>query len=475
MLKRILSVGIDIGTSTTQVIFSNLSMENTSGFFTVPKISIVGKEIIYKGGIHITPLKSDVLIDGEAVREIVSYEYKKAGFSPSDVDTGAVIITGESARKENSEEVLRYLSSFAGEFVVSTAGPDMESVIAGKGSGAAQYSADESCAVVNLDIGGGTTNVAVFDDGEVMSVGCLDIGGRLIRFDESRRISYLSDSAKKAAQTAGVSLSVGDTADEASLRKICDVYAKALEQLLGIAPDDGLADIFRSSGSSDFVLPKRLRAVCFSGGVADFIYDAEGDKFRFSDIGVLLGEAILRSRICREFRLIGASETIRATVIGAGTYTTSVSGSTIDYTDGLFPLKNIPVMKLSDEEQDRCFSGDSRMLREKFSRFLSQNDCRNAVLSMDGEANPSYIAVKKLAKTISDALCDVLPRSEAIMIVLRHDMAKILGRLIREEVKDRPVVSIDSVVVQQGDYIDMGKPLMEGMVIPVVVKTLIFG
>lgn len=474
-MKQILSVGIDIGTSTTQVIFSRLSMENTSSFFTVPKISIVGKEIIYKGDIHVTPLHSSVLIDGEAVREIVSLEYQKAGFIPSDVDTGAVIITGESARKENSEEVLRYLSSFAGEFVVSTAGPDMESVIAGKGSGAAQYSVDESCAVVNLDIGGGTTNVAVFDDGEVLSVGCLDIGGRLIRFDESNKITYISESAQIAAKEAGVVLNIGDTANIASLEKLCDVYAKALEQFLGIAPNDGLCDKFKTTGSSDFTVPKKLRAVCFSGGVADFIYGSEREKLRFLDIGVLLGEAILRSGICSLFHKIGAAETIRATVIGAGTYTTSVSGSTIDYSDGLFPLKNIPVLKLSKEEQDRCFSGDAKMLREKFSWFLSQNDCRNAVLAMDGEANPSYIAVKKLAKTITAALCEVLPNGEAIMVVLRHDMAKILGRLMREEVKDRPVVSIDSVIVQQGDYIDMGKPLMEGMVIPVVVKTLIFG
>ena len=136
-MKEILSVGIDIGTSTTQVIFSRLSVENTSGYFTVPKISIVGKDIIYKGEIHRTPLRTRTLIDGEAVRDIVSAEFRKAGFTPSQTETGAVIITGESARKENSEEVLRYLSDFAGEFVVSTAGPDIESIVAGKGSGAA--------------------------------------------------------------------------------------------------------------------------------------------------------------------------------------------------------------------------------------------------------------------------------------------------------------------------------------------------
>ena len=116
------------------------------------------------------------------------------------------------------------------------------------------------------------------------------------------------------------------------------------------------------------------------------------------------------------------------------------------------------------------------MLSDKFKWFLQQNDCRNAVIAMDGDPNPSYIAVQRLAKSIAQTADAVLPPSEPVMVVLRHDMAKILGRQIRAVLGEkRPVISIDSVVVQQNDYIDMGRPLMEGMVIPVVVKTLIFG
>ena len=164
-MADILSVGIDIGTSTTQLVFSRITMENAAGFFSVPRISIVAKEVIYKSNVYLTPLRTAVIIDGEAVRRIVAGEFQKAGFSPADVDTGAVIITGESARKENAALVLEELSSFAGDFVVSTAGPDLESIIAGKGSGAFQYSLDHSCLTANLDIGGGTTNIVIFDSG----------------------------------------------------------------------------------------------------------------------------------------------------------------------------------------------------------------------------------------------------------------------------------------------------------------------
>jgi len=112
-LPDILSVGIDIGTSTTQLVFSRLTMQNTSGYFSVPRVSIVDKQVIYKSQVYLTPLATPILIDGEAVRDLVAAEFRKAGFSPADVDTGAVIITGESARKENAALVLDKLSSFA--------------------------------------------------------------------------------------------------------------------------------------------------------------------------------------------------------------------------------------------------------------------------------------------------------------------------------------------------------------------------
>ena len=141
----ILSVGIDVGTSTTQVVFSKLQMDNAGGYFSVPRVAIVDKEVVYKSEVYMTPLKTDVLIDTDALRDIVAAEFRKAGYRPEDTDSGAVIITGESARKENSDAVLKSLSDFAGDFVVSAAGPDMESLIAGKGSGAWQYSMDHHC------------------------------------------------------------------------------------------------------------------------------------------------------------------------------------------------------------------------------------------------------------------------------------------------------------------------------------------
>ena len=474
----ILSVGIDVGTSTTQVVFSKLQMDNAGGYFSVPRVAIVDKEVVYKSEVYMTPLKTDVLIDTDALRDIVAAEFRKAGYRPEDTDSGAVIITGESARKENSDAVLKSLSDFAGDFVVSAAGPDMESLIAGKGSGAWQYSMDHHCRVANLDIGGGTTNVVLFEDGETLARGCLDIGGRLIRMNPQGIITKVSPAAAVMAQAAGVSVSVGDRCDELKLTAVTRQMAAALNAYLGVGTKDidAILRQIKTPGSSDFPVPEKVQAVFFSGGVADLIYHESADTWAYGDIGVLLGRAIRESRLFTDFQKMEPGETIRATVVGAGTYTTTISGSTITYSDDIFPLKNIPVIKLDEELQEACFAGETEPVIRRIQWVLGQNDEEHFILAMPGKRNPGYMEMKRAAASIRQIMDRVQSPGEPILLVIESDIAKAMGQMIRQQPDlKRQVVAIDSIHVEDGEYVDMGKPMMNGMVIPVVVKTLIFG
>lgn len=474
----ILSVGIDVGTSTTQVVFSKLQMDNAGGYFSVPRVAIVDKEVVYKSEVYMTPLKTDVLIDTDALRDIVAAEFRKAGYRPEDTDSGAVIITGESARKENSDAVLKSLSDFAGDFVVSAAGPDMESLIAGKGSGAWQYSMDHHCRVANLDIGGGTTNVVLFEDGETLARGCLDIGGRLICMNPQGIITKVSPAAAVMAQAAGVSVSVGDRCDELKLTAVTRQMAAALNAYLGVGTKDidAILRQIKTLGSSDFPVPEKVQAVFFSGGVADLIYHESADTWAYGDIGVLLGRAIRESRLFTDFQKMEPGETIRATVVGAGTYTTTISGSTITYSDDIFPLKNIPVIKLDEELQEACFAGETEPVIRRIQWVLGQNDEEHFILAMPGKRNPGYMEMKRAAASIRQIMDRVQPPGEPILLVIESDIAKAMGQMIRQQLDlKRQVVAIDSIHVEDGEYVDMGKPMMNGMVIPVVVKTLIFG
>ena len=474
----ILSVGIDVGTSTTQVVFSKLQMDNAGGYFSVPRVAIVDKEVVYKSEVYMTPLKTDVLIDTDALRNIVAAEFRKAGYRPEDTDSGAVIITGESARKENSDAVLKSLSDFAGDFVVSAAGPDMESLIAGKGSGAWQYSMDHHCRVANLDIGGGTTNVVLFEDGETAARGCLDIGGRLICMNPQGIITKVSPAAAVMAQAAGVSVHIGDRGDEKALSAVTRQMAAALNAYLGVGTKDidAILRQIKTPGSSDFPRPEKVQAVFFSGGVADLIYHESADTWAYGDIGVLLGRAIRESRLFTDFQKMEPGETIRATVVGAGTYTTTISGSTITYSDDIFPLKNIPVIKLDEELQEACFAGETEPVIRRIQWVLGQNDEEHFILAMPGKRNPGYMEMKRAAASIRQIMDRVQPPGEPILLVIESDIAKAMGQMIRQQPDlKRQVVAIDSIHVEDGEYVDMGKPMMNGMVIPVVVKTLIFG
>lgn len=82
------------------------------------------------------------------------------------------------------------LSRSLGDFVVASAGPHLESVIAGHGAGAQTLSEQRLCRVLNIDIGGGTANYALFDAGKISGTACLNVGGRLLETDSQGRVVY---------------------------------------------------------------------------------------------------------------------------------------------------------------------------------------------------------------------------------------------------------------------------------------------
>ncbi len=458
--ERLLSVGIDIGTTTTQLVFSRLTLRNEGAAFSVPHFAIAEKEVLYRSAIHFTPLLSDTRIDAAGVRDIVAREYAASGFAKSDVQTGAVIITGETARKENAREVLDALAGFAGDFVVATAGPALESVLAGKGSGAQAYSEAHRCAVLNLDIGGGTTNLALFENGILQDTGCLNVGGRLMKFDPDGTLTYLSPVLRPHC-----AFSLGQRLTEAELhgvlRLLVDVLCRAVRGAGGI--DDFITD--------KAVTVTGAPLLSFSGGVADLIDDKPRERFAYGDLGVLLGRAIFRSPLCQS-RFLRAKETIRATVIGAGSHTTELSGSTIFYDRVRFPLKNLPVAALTQQEEALEPPALAEKIRAKTALFSGGTP---AVLALHGLKNPRFAELCKLADGVALGLRQRAESGEPLIIAVRADMGKALGQAVGMLLPEAPLVCLDSVALDEGSYLDIGAPVAGGQVLPVVVKTLALG
>jgi ethanolamine utilization protein EutA len=474
MRDELLSVGIDIGTSTTQVIFSKISIEDMSSGFTVPRIEITGKSVVHRGKIHFTPLLSPTEIDMEKVRGIVRDEYRNFGIRHEDVKTGAVVITGETARKRNANEVVRTLSEFAGDFVVATAGPDLESIIAARGAGADVYSREHSAIAANYDIGGGTSNFAMFKNGELASTGCLDIGGRLVRA-EGGKIAYIAPKIMELCAASGIRLSVGDRAETGVLTRLAGTMTELLEMSVGLRPKSPFYPRILTEQGRDIRLPYPPENICFSGGVADHIYgETAGDPFIYGDIGLILGRAIRESEAFARLKRFSPKETIRATVVGAGSHITEISGSTIDYDPELLPLKNLPILKLSPEDE-----ADAGSMREAIARkmdwFRLEGKIQPAAISITAKRSPKFSEIQDMADAILSGASEMLSAGYPLVVTSENDLAKVLGNTLRARMTRRyPLVSIDSIRVSNGDYIDIGRPAASGNVLPVIVKTLLF-
>ena len=450
MTDALLSVGIDVGTTTTQLIVSRLLLENRATGFAVPEMEITRREILYRSPVYFTPLTAGDLADGGKLRQIVENEYAAAGITPGAVDTGAVIITGETSRKENARTALESLSGFAGDFVAATAGPDLESVLAAKGAGAVEYSRETGKTVLHMDIGGGTSNLALIREGNIVATGCVNAGGRLIKLEQGR-VSYVSPVLQGLTD-----LKTGDYPAPGQIEGIAKILVTALEMAAGLRPATELLDkLWTKECGNAWSSPRAECTLSFSGGVADCIETARRPG-TFGDMGVELGQAIKESLLCRgEYRV--AENAIRATVIGAGCHSARLSGSTVFCRDVALPLKNLPVAVFDRQEQDS--SDLPRLIQTK----LLQLDTDRAVLAFPGVTG-GYDRLCALAEKIAAANCPVL-------VCLEQDMAKALGQRLALTLPEQPILCIDRIRLSPDSYLDIGAPT--GPAIPVVVKTLV--
>ena len=432
-------MGLDVGTTSTQLVVSALKIENQASSFTVPELTITDRQVLYESPVYFTPLLGQDRVDGQGIRAIAEKEYARAGISREQVDTGAVIITGETSRKENARAVVEALAEYAGDFVVATAGPDLESVLAAKGAGAVDYSRETGNRVLHMDIGGGTSNLALIEDGKIVKTGCLNVGGRLIKYGENGNLTYISP-----VLTGIWDGKVGDPVTSGGLKKLAGILVQALEMAAGLRQGTALLERLWTHEAGAVWEPEKKKCVLsFSGGVADCILE-EKPWDAYGDLGPALGQAIRASKLCAgEYRL--GAQTIRATVIGAGCHSAQLSGSTVFYRNVAFPLKNLRAVTMEAQPPE-----DSGW-----------------VLALPELSVPGYREVLGLAERIAQWA----PRG-AVAVCAQQDMAKALGQALAMHLPEgTPLLCLDRVRLRQESFLDVAAPV--GPALPVVVKTLV--
>jgi ethanolamine utilization protein EutA len=465
------SVGIDIGSSTSHLIFSQITLRR-EGASLSGKFKVTNREVLYRSPIMLTPYLSATKIDTDKVNDFIHRAYEEAGLTPEDVDTGAVIITGEALKKENAQPIVEFFAKYSGKFICAAAGHNHEALLAAYGCGAVDLSKTEQKTILNVDMGGGTTKFSLIEDGVVSQTASINIGARLIAFDEKDRITRIEDAGRIIMGELGHRIKLGQKMTAKMKDDFGAHMANILFEMIEQGPISPMAkQLMVTPPFVDYRGLQQIQHVVFSGGVSEHVYDH--DQRAYGDVGPIFGKHVrqrlqkLPKQILRE-----PSEGIRATVIGAGEYTIQASGNT-SYVSNLkaLPVHGLKVIQASIR--------DRRSVREALTQSLKKFDLSSftsgLALSLTIDGVPDYQSARRIAEGIVEVLKDAEDPQCPLYMTVDLDIAKSLGGILKEEFKiERDVIAVDGIEVGDLDYIDIGECLGITEVIPVTVKSLMF-
>ncbi|MBL8551313.1 MAG: ethanolamine ammonia-lyase reactivating factor EutA [Hyphomonadaceae bacterium] len=461
------SVGVDIGSSTSHLVFSQITLERLDSRYVVSE-----RKVLYESDILLTPYLDDETIDDGTLRRFVDAQYERAQLSPASIDTGALVLTGVAVRRANARSIADVFAREAGKLVAVSAGDSLETIMSAYGSGAVARSIRERRTIVNVDIGGGTSKIAVCADGEVIDRTAVDIGARIVAFDDARRITRLEEAGKYFLRELGLDPKVGDVLSEATAESMAhEMAVRLLGAVRGQAPaGDPLLRL-------DPLGKHEIAAVTMSGGVSEYVY-ADAATARFGDLGPLLARAFSIELQAHGFEIQQPDQGIRATVIGAAQYTAQVSGGTIFVSPlDMLPLRNAPViapsLPLDEEEIDRGAVAEA--IKEAL-RYMELDQTKEPVaVFVRWRGSASFARLDAFTRGLLDALSPAPDDPRPIILVGDADVGGLIGIHIKQELKHQgPIASLDGLDLKPLDYIDIGEMLESSGAAPVVIKSLVF-
>jgi ethanolamine utilization protein EutA len=469
------SVGIDVGTATSQIIFSRLVLRRL-GRELSSRFVVAERKTLYLSPVHFTPYAGGrERIDDQALGQLVDSAYQEAGITAEQVDTGAIILTGEAIRRDNARAIADLFAAQRGNFVCASAGHNFEALLSAHGSGAVALSAERQCRVLNIDIGGGTTKLAVAERGRVLSTAAFHIGGRLLATDDVGAISVLEPGGQSLARQVGFKWQLGDRVPAQQMERLARYMADAVLALAQEEkPPSELERLWLTPALSG---AKSYDAVVFSGGVSEYIYGKETTSF--GDLGAPLGKALqgLINSGALAWPLAPARECIRATVMGAAQHTIQVSGNTIHRSnDELLPRKNLQVLRPAVDLSDTI---DSSALAESILHHFRAFDLKEGeaevALVFHWDGSPAASRIAAFCRGLMEGLPTTVRTGHPIYLVFDRDLAGLVGTILKNDFELKSdVLAIDGVTLHDFDFIDLGKTLEPSGTIPVTIKSLVF-
>jgi len=466
------SVGIDIGSSTSHLVFSQLTLRR-EGASLSGRFKVTDRKVIFRSNIMLTPYLSGTSIDVEKVKRFIEDAYHKAGLRPDEIDTGAVIITGEALKKENAQPIVEYFAKFSGKFICAAAAHNHEALLAAYGCGAVDLSKAEQNTVLNVDMGGGTTKFSLVENGAVTQTASVNIGARLIAFDENDVVTRVEDAGYILMGELGHKVELGKKITNKQKEELAALMAKVLFELIEGEPKTPLAkQLMVTPPFTHYRGFAQIDHIVFSGGVSEHVYDRDSNSY--GDVGPFLGKHMREylKKLPKKDMLREPAEGIRATVIGAGEYTVQASGNTSYISDaGVLPVHGLKVIRATLKSDRPALTA----LKQSLAKFDLTSWESGLALSLSLEGTLDYKTIRAIAEAVA-GVCGVADGDRSpLYLALDLDVAKSLGGILKEELKfEREIIAIDGIEVGDLDFIDIGEPMGITEVIPVTVKSLMF-
>ncbi|HLY64325.1 MAG TPA: ethanolamine ammonia-lyase reactivating factor EutA [Chloroflexota bacterium] len=465
------SVGIDIGSSTSHLVFSHLTLRRKGADLST-QFEVTNRQVLYRSPILLTPYSSPTLMDVERLRDFFDESYRQAGFGTSDIDTGAVVITGEALNKENAQPISELFARHSGKFICASAGPNHEALLAAHGCGAVALSKSQGATVLNIDMGGGTTKLSLVRDGVVNSTAALSVGARLLAFDEHSRTTRVEQPARRIMRELGHEVELGGTVPQREQRKLVELMVGCLFELLDGPPKSALARdlMVTEQGLAGYGGLSTVDYLIFSGGVSEYIY--QHDDTAYGDLGPLVGAEVRKRLRGTPPKLAQPAEGIRATVIGAGEYTVQASGVTSYLSDlDVLPVFGLKVIKAPVHHELPL----AQALTTALAKFDLTEFAPGLAIALSLQEAPNYPLVRATAQEIGNILQRSSDPSMPVYLMLDADVAKSLGGILKEELGfPGAIIAVDGIDVGDLDYVDIGRPLGMSESLPVTVKSLMF-
>jgi ethanolamine utilization protein EutA len=471
------TVGIDIGSSTSHMMFARVHLQRL-GTALSSRFVVVDRRIVWQSPILLTPYLPDFTIDIDELDGFIGGCYRYADIEPADIDSGAVILTGEAIKRRNARAIADLFSEEAGRFVCASAGHHMEGQLAAHGSGAVALSRGRGVTILNVDIGGGTTKFALIENGRLTATAAIAVGGRLIVEDTRQGLTRIEGPAQEIANNLGIGLALGQPLAAADRERMVGRMVRLIMRMIDRRrPDDLTRALLVTEAWPDRLVNTGLDALTFSGGVAEYLYKRETRSFGDlgSDLAHTLGQALALRRHLPPVWDPGSG--IRATVIGAAQFSVQVSGNTIAISRPEdLPLQNLPVIACAFDLAEPIDPGVvSAEVREALRRADAVEGENAIALAISWHGDPSHARLAALAAGICAALPRTLAAALPLVLLIEGDIAMSLGRLIRHETAPGAnVIAIDGVALKAFDYVDIGRRIEVTNAVPIIIKSLLF-